>query len=53
MEEFSVEVVGLSFVLAQECPPRKPIDNEKSLMTFTGDGESEALSVRPADWLRP
>lgn len=51
MAEFSVEVVGLSFVLAQECPPRKSIDNEKSLMTFTGDGEAEALSVRPADWI--
>lgn len=49
MEEFSVEVVGLSFVLSQDSPPRKPIEKEKSLMVFSGDGENEPLQVRPAD----
>lgn len=50
MEEFSVEVVGLSFVLSQDTPPRKPIEKEKPLMLFSGDGENEPLLVRPADW---
>ncbi len=52
MDEFSVEVVGLSFVLAQECPPRELIRNERSLMEFSGDGVTEPLRIRPADWLR-
>ncbi len=51
MEEFSVEVVGLSFVLSQDTPPRKPIEKEKSLMFFSGDGENEPLQVRPAEWI--
>ena len=51
MAEFQVEVAGLSFVLAQDCPPRKPLADEKSLMVFTGDGEMEPLAVRPAPWL--
>lgn len=51
MHEFQVEVVGMSFVLAQECPPRKALPREKALMLFAGDGESEPLTVRPADWL--
>ena len=51
MEEFSVEVVGLSFVLSQDTPPRKPIEKEKSLMLFSGDGENEPLQVRPAEWI--
>lgn len=51
MEEFSVEVVGLSFVLSQDTPPRKPIEKEKSLMLFSGDGEDEPLQVRPAEWI--
>lgn len=51
MQEFQVEVVGMSFVLAQDSPPRKALPMEKALMLFTGDGESQPLTVRPADWL--
>lgn len=51
MDEFSVKVIGLSFVLAQDTPPRKPIENEKSLLLFSGGGDEEPLSIRPADWI--
>lgn len=51
MDEFSIEVIGLSFVLAQDTPPRKPIEKEKSLLLFTGGGEDKPLSIRPADWI--
>lgn len=51
MEEFSVEVVGFSFVLAQDSPPREPLQKERSLMMFTGDGVHEPLTIRPANWL--
>ena len=51
MDEFNVEVIGLSFVLAQDTPPRKPIENEKTLLLFSGGGEDEPLSIRPADWI--
>ena len=52
MDEFSVEVAGMSFVLAQDEPGRKLIGGEKSLMYFTGDGETQALKVYPAPWLQ-
>lgn len=51
MAEFSVDVTGLSFVLAQDEPARRPFEQERSLMRFTGDGEHEPLVVRPAAWL--
>ncbi|MHC1785996.1 MAG: pur operon repressor [Christensenellales bacterium] len=53
MAEFSVEVAGLSFVLAQDDHLRKPLPKEKPLMFFAGDGENEPLVVRPAAWLVP
>lgn len=52
MDEFAVQVVGMSFVLAQDTPARKPIAGEKSLMHFTGDGETQPLLVHPAIWLQ-
>ena len=51
MDEFSVEVIGLSFVLAQDTPPRKPIEKEKSLLLFSGGDDEKPLSIRPADWI--
>lgn len=51
MDEFSVEVIGLSFVLAQDTPPRKPIEKEKSLLLFSGGSEDQPLAIRPADWI--
>ena len=51
MEEFGVEVRGLSFVLAQDTPPRKPFPREKSLLLFSGDGVEDAFRVRPAEWI--
>ncbi len=51
MKEFSVEVAGMAFMLAQEDPARRLVRGERSLMLFSGDGETKPLSVRPADWL--
>ncbi len=52
MDEFSVEVIGLSFVLSQDTPPRKPIEREKSLLLFSGGSEDRPLSITMADWIR-
>ena len=52
MEEFAIKVVGMSFVLAQESPPRPTSGQERSLMVFRGDGVAEPLHIRPAEWLR-
>ncbi len=52
MAEFSVQVKGLSFVLAQDAPARKAFEQERSLLRFTGDGENEPMVVRPATWLQ-
>ena len=51
MAEFSVSIVGMSFILAQDSPSRAVLPNEKSLMLFSGDGEQAPLAVRPAGWL--
>lgn len=51
MHEFGIEVAGLSFMLAQSCPPRKPIEGEKSLLVFAGDGVEQPVRIRPAEWL--
>lgn len=51
MQEFSVPIVGMSFILAQDSPSRELLPHEKSLMLFSGDGEQAPLKVRPASWL--
>lgn len=51
MAEFSVQIVGMSFILAQDSPSRELLPDEKSLMLFSGDGEQAPLRVRPAQWL--
>ena len=52
MREFSVEVVGMAFMLATAAPMKKRVTGAKSLMTleFTGE-EQETAVVRPAEWL--
>ncbi len=53
MREFSVEVVGMSFVMATLTPAKKRISGEKALMTMevTASGETETATVSPAPWL--
>lgn len=51
MEEFSVTVVGMSFVLAQENPPTRYIQGEKSLMLLSDIEGGGPAVVRPAAWL--
>ena len=52
MREFSVDVVGMAFMLATATPVKKRVSGAKSLMTLeiTGDEEETAI-VRPASWL--
>ncbi len=52
MKEFAVKVVGMAFILAQEKPSRRLVHGERALMLFHGDGETEPMRVKPADWLR-
>ena len=52
MREFSVNVVGMAFVMSTLAPEKKRISGEKSLMTFeVREGEPAAAVVRPAAWL--
>ncbi len=52
MNEFSVAVVGMAFVMAKGEPQHKRIQGERALMVMNVDGESpDTLSVRPAEWL--
>lgn len=54
MREFSVEVVGMAFVMETAAPAKKRITGQKSLMIldFTGDDADLAEAVvRPAAWL--
>ena len=52
MREFSVEVVGMAFVMATAVPEEKMISGEKSLMIMDIAQERPARAVlRPADWL--
>lgn len=50
MEEFSVSVVGMAFMLAQENVAGRQISGDKALMLFSESGG--ALRVRAADWLK-
>ena len=51
MKEFNAQVAGLAFMLAQER--QEPLADlpEWPLMTFTGDGISQKIAVKPAAWL--
>lgn len=50
MEEFSVSVVGMAFMLAQENISDRQVTGDKALMLFS-EGEGGRLFVRPAPWL--
>ncbi len=51
MEEFSIEVVGMCFVLAQENPPKRYVTGEKTLMLLCGVEDGGSADVRPAEWV--
>ena len=52
MREFSVNVVGMAFVMSTLTPEKKRISGEKSLMIFEVKGGDPAEAVvRPAPWL--
>lgn len=52
MNEFSVEVVGLAFVMATSDPPKKRISGARALMVLEALRDDETTAhVRPADWL--
>lgn len=50
MEEFSVSVVGMAFMLAQENIKERQVSGDKALMLFS-ENEDGRLIVRPALWL--
>ena len=50
MKEFSVSVVGMAFMLAQDNVVDRQVTGDKALMLFSED-ESGRLLVRPAPWL--
>lgn len=52
MKEFNTQVAGLAFMLAQERATPLTSLPEWPLMTFTGDGISQPIAVKPAAWLR-
>lgn len=51
MEEFSVSVVGMAFMLAQENIKERQVSGDKALMLFS-DSEDGRLVVRPAPWIK-
>lgn len=51
MEEFSVTVEGMAFVLAQESARRSAEWKQTPLMIFSGGVEDEPFVVKPAPWL--
>lgn len=51
MREFSVEVVGMAFVMETAAPARKRIGDHKSLMVLDMVEEGASAVIRPAGWL--
>ncbi len=53
MNEFSVKVIGMAFVMATVNPSKKRVSGERALMTLEiGQEEDAPAIVRPAPWLR-
>ena len=52
MHEFSVEVVGMAFVMETAAPGKKRVSGQKSLMILDiSQDEQPTAVIRPADWL--
>jgi len=52
MREFSVDVVGMAFVMETVNPSNRRVQGEKALMVMDVHPEDpNSLTVRPADWL--
>ena len=52
MHEFSVEVVGMAFVMETAAPGKKRVSGQKSLMILDiSQDEQPTAAIRPADWL--
>ena len=53
MREFSVEVVGMAFVMATDTPTKKRVQGEKALMVMdVHPDDPTSLIVHPAAWLQ-
>lgn len=52
MHEFSVDVVGMAFVMSTAAPQKKRVSGEKSLMVLEmSQDEPSVATIRPAEWL--
>ena len=52
MNEFSVTVVGMAFVMETARPQQKRVQQQRSLMVLdVTDEETASFSIRPADWI--